>query len=120
MRAAAFVDVSATAGALFDHGKTVDWESVASADFDDDGCVDLAVAPLRTFRNRPWTVRYRDQIRILRNRCNGVRRFVGLHVPATPETRLDVRVVDADGVEGPSRSAATREVSSARLPIDTI
>ncbi|MCB9507035.1 MAG: VCBS repeat-containing protein [Myxococcales bacterium] len=92
-----FVDESPSAGPLFDHTLDADREGSAIADFDGDGCMDVVVTPLRTTRNRPVEFRYYDRIRVLRNRCDYGRDFVGVRLSPVIGTLVSATVVREDG-----------------------
>ncbi len=68
-------DKGDTAGSFFDGTIKGDHYSVSTADFDRDGCMDLAVTSSITLRND------HDRIIVLKNKCNYPGNWVGLNLP---------------------------------------
>lgn len=81
---ARWVDRSASAGPTFDKRMPTDLYAVATADFDRDGCLDLAVTPLRQTSPRRNIETMDVPIRVLRNRCGYDAHWVGLRVAHDP------------------------------------
>lgn len=90
---------SAGAGASFDGSEHVQWWSLAVADFDLDGCLDLVAAPAQRFSRFAPQIRFDTNIRVLRNRCDYPGHWVGLVIADSPGSRAVFVVRDPSGDE---------------------
>lgn len=71
-------------GPALDGTVTGNFYSTVSADFDYDGCLDLAVSPLTRFSNRPPREFWDAPIRVLRNNCGTENHWIGVQVADDP------------------------------------
>jgi len=91
-----FRDVSEAAGELFDGSATADYFSLSSADFDRDGCPDLAVSPSPIEDVESGSRSFNTTLRLLRNDCVTDSRWFGVDLPDAIGAVVAAHLSDGD------------------------
>ncbi len=84
-------------GPALDGTETGNYFSVVTADFDYDGCLDLAVSPLVRRSNRPPSEFWDVPIRVLRNDCGTDHQWIGVQIADDPGAIMLLRAKEEGG-----------------------
>ena len=122
---------SGVGGSALDGSDVGHFFSVVTADFDYDGCLDMAVSPILRVQNRPPANFWSHPIRVLRNECGHHGHWLGVQIADDPgalvfldasaggeSPRGFIREVKA--AAGNGNSNFTHQVHFGLGPLDTI